>query len=22
WRDLTATASYTYLDATFDANVP
>ncbi|SSO61411.1 TonB-dependent receptor [Acinetobacter baumannii] len=22
WRDLTATASYTYLDATFDVNVP
>lgn len=22
WRDLTATASYAYLDATFDANVP
>ncbi|WP_426455219.1 TonB-dependent receptor family protein [Acinetobacter sp. KB005] len=22
WRDLTATASYTYLDATFDANIP
>ncbi|QSB52974.1 TonB-dependent receptor [Acinetobacter calcoaceticus] len=22
WRDLIATASYTYLDATFDANVP
>lgn len=22
WRDLTATASYTYLDATFDASVP
>ncbi|HEN9552110.1 TonB-dependent receptor [Acinetobacter baumannii] len=22
WRDLTATASYSYLDATFDANVP
>ncbi|EPF6521794.1 TonB-dependent receptor family protein [Acinetobacter baumannii] len=22
WRDLTATASYTYLDATFDENVP
>lgn len=22
WRDLSATASYTYLDATFDANVP
>ena len=22
WRDLTAIASYTYLDATFDANVP
>lgn len=22
WRDLTATASYTYLDATFDADVP
>ncbi|WP_447507121.1 TonB-dependent receptor family protein [Acinetobacter oleivorans] len=22
WRDLTATASYTYLDATFDADIP